>query len=121
MPLNRYLFFYMINSDLVKCLRVFSKAEQTAFELFLQSPYFTERKDVSRELLLTGYIFQVFNTQAAESDRLLTREQVYAVLYPTRTFNLQTLKNVTTSALNFAERFIEFERLKSSDVTSPYY
>lgn len=114
MPLNRYLLFYMINSDFVKCLRVFTKAEQAAFELFLQSPYFTERKDVSRELLLTGYIFQVFNTQSAEADRLLTREQVYAMLYPTRTFNLQTLKNVTTSALNFAERFIEFERLKSS-------
>jgi len=105
----------MVNSDLIKCLRVFSKAEQAAFELFLQSPYFTEHKDVSRELTLVRHVFGVFNTQSeAGIDKFLGREQVYAVLYPTRQFNHQTLKNVTSSTLNFAERFIDYESLKST-------
>lgn len=104
----------MIHSDLVKCLRVFSKAEQASFVLFLQSPYFTEPKDVSKELALARYTFEVFNEQAEEAEKLLAREQVYAMLYPARTFNLQTLKNVTTSTLNFAERFIDYENLKSN-------
>ena len=104
----------MINSDLVKCLRVFTKAEQDSFVLFLQSPYFTKPKDVSKELALAMYIFEIFNEQAEDADKLLAREQVYAVLYPDRPFNLQTLKNVTTLALNFAERFIEFEALKNT-------
>jgi len=103
----------MINSDLVKCLRVFSKAEQAAFEFFLQSPYFTAEKDVSKELTLVMYIFEVFDEQEKEATKLLAREHVYAVLYPSRSFNLQTLKNVTSSALNFVERFIEYENLKN--------
>jgi len=104
----------MINSDLIKCLRVFTKAEQNAFELFLKSPYLTAEKDVSKELALVRYVFEVFMARETEAGQLLAREQVYAVLYPTRPFNNQTLKNVTSSALNFAERFIEYENLKNT-------
>ncbi|MBS1492550.1 MAG: hypothetical protein JST55_03510 [Bacteroidetes bacterium] len=85
-----------------RILSTLSKEEFAEFDRFINSPFFNRSKDLTKLFYAVNKYYPIF-----ESPKL-TNENIYKKLYPGKTFNEGTIRNLFTDLGNLAERFLGF-------------
>lgn len=92
----------MFSDKLISLLQTFSRVEMTRLHKFLLSPYFNEQKDVTR-------LFEWIAQATRKSDIApapLTKEKVWAALYPKRAMNDAHLRRLASDLTQLALHFL---------------
>lgn len=98
-----------------------TELERQQFLLFLQSPYFTGRRDVSVESFLVQYLFVVITEPESLSAEALQREYIYQLIFPGETFNARNMTQIIGNTLKLLRAFVEIEMLQRSTNTVGQY
>ncbi|MEO8514585.1 MAG: hypothetical protein ABI543_13570 [Ignavibacteria bacterium] len=93
----------MINSTLIEILRSFTKEEIKEFDRLVSSDYFNRKSAVLKLWKVVSDQAPVFNSHE------LTREKIYADIFPGKPFNYGTMKNLVHDLTKLAEKFIELK------------
>lgn len=100
----------MNNTSLIQLLKSFNKDEIARFGSFVNSEYFN-RKSAVRKLWNELCVFQ----PGFDSPQI-TREYIYAKVFPGNEFNYGTLKNLVYDLTMLAKRFIEIEHYSAKKI-----
>jgi hypothetical protein len=93
----------MINSSLVEILKTFSKNELKKFDEMVSSEYFNKKTAVVKFWKVIREMAPDFNSPG------ISREEVYAKLFPGKNFNYGTMKNLVFDLTKLAEKYIELK------------
>lgn len=94
----------MISSKAIELLSTFSVSEFQKFGLFLRSPYFNNEKVQVKFYVLLMKRYPLFD------QKNFTKEMLYKKLYPGRKFNDGVMRNILSSTLELAQKFLIAER-----------
>lgn len=97
----------MEDTSIIELLRTFSGKELKRFDLFIGSEYFNKRSAVTKLWNEMKLFAPGFNSSR------LTRQYIYAKVFPGKEFNYGTLKNNIYELTLLAKKFIELEHYSS--------
>ena len=100
----------MTNSSISSLLRSFSKNETKRFDLFVSSEYFNRRSAVTKLWNELKLFAPDYNSSG------LTREYIYAKIFPGKKFNYGTLKNLMYELTDLSKKFIELEHYSTKKI-----
>ncbi|HWA05074.1 MAG TPA: hypothetical protein VG961_00900 [Ignavibacteria bacterium] len=104
----------MRNIALVEILKTFSKDESKKFDRFVNSEYFNRKSAVTKLWNELKPFQPEFNSER------LTREYIYAAIFPGKKFNYGTLKNLIYELTILARKFIELEHYSSQKIQNNF-
>ncbi len=105
----------MKKSNLIVYLKQLSKRDWREFRKFVRSPYYNQREDV---LLLFDYIDRAMGEVKPQ---MLTREQVFKVVYPTLAFDDKKLRQVNSCLLQILKRYLAQAEWEADGVSVKQY
>lgn len=95
----------MENTRLVYFLRRLSAEELDGFGHYIRSPLFNERETVVK-------LYEVLRTSLIDGQENITREEVYAMIYPGQSLKLGSLKALFSKLFGLLKEFLIFLELK---------
>ena len=105
----------MNNTSIISIVRSFTKGDIKSFDDFVKSPYFNKKSAVIK-------LWDVIKRKApAFKDEELKRENLYLEVFPDKSFNYGTMKNLIFELTKLAEKFLELEFYKEDDYFNYYY
>jgi len=104
----------MINLQIVKILRSFTKEEINSFTDFIYSPYYNKSKTVQK-------LWDEVKKYAPEFDSPnLEKEKVFKKIFGDKNFNYGTMKNLISTFTSIAEKFLELKYYESEKFQCDY-
>jgi hypothetical protein len=100
----------MNNTSLIQLLKTFSKSEITRFGSLVNSEYFNRKSAVTKLWNELSHFLP-----GLDSPRM-TREHIYAGVFPGNDFNYGTFKNLVYDLTLLAKKFIELEHYASKKI-----
>lgn len=100
----------MISSKAIELISTFSKAEFNEFGSFVSSPYF------NRESVLVKFYNVLKKYYPAFESRNFTKEKIFSKLYSGKKFNDGVMRNILSSMLELAEKFLAVRKLMGDNV-----
>lgn len=93
----------MIKSTLIEILRTFTKEELREFDRMVSSDYFNRKSAVLK-------LWKVVSRYSPDFASIeMSREKIYADIFPGKPFNYGTMKNLVFDLTKLAENFIELK------------
>lgn len=93
----------MHKSKLISLIGTFSKDELKRFQDFVNSPYFNKNKTIIR------FFNELINHYPDFNSERLSKEKIYARLFPAGKYNEQVIKNLISELLKLANEFLSAE------------
>lgn len=103
---------HLLNNDLIALLRTLTKDEFKKLGLYLRSKYFGYRNSLSI-LLIELKRFHPLYTHIH-----CTKELLYARVYPGKTFNEDSMRDLLSSLTHAITRFLVFEQIKEDFIVN---
>ena len=102
----------MFSDKLITLLQTFSRAELGRLHKFLQSPYFNDQKEVT---LLFEWVAQALR-KSESAAVLLTKEKVWAALYPHQKLNDAQLRRLASDLSQLVLQFLLQENRRQDPI-----
>lgn len=100
----------MNNTSLIQLLKSFNKDETARFGSFVKSEYFNRKSAVAK------LWSELCSFQPGYDSPRMTREYIYARVFPGNDFNYGTFKNLVYDLTMLAKRFIEIEHYSAKKI-----
>lgn len=104
----------MINSSSIKILRVFTKEEIKEFSDFLLSPFHNTNMSVVKLFEDLEKYYPWFD------NKNLTKENIFAKIYPGKAYNEQTMKSALFNLGKLAEEFLSYKSYLNKGASRKY-
>ena len=98
----------MLQNNLIKILKTFSRKEMTRFVEFSRSPYFNKHKEVGKLINYLNKIYPDFN------ERNCQREVVFKSLFPQQKHNQNHLALLFTYSIRLLDKYLIQEQFKEN-------
>lgn len=97
----------MINSKLIRILNSFSKKDMQQLKAFISSPFFNTNPTI---ILLFEFIFKAY---PHFDKRDISKESAYKNIYPKKTFNDSSFRNLILAFTKLVVEFLKHKELKT--------
>src|SRR5438876_9075950 len=105
----------MINAKIFEILKTFSDEDYVKFGHFVNSDY------CNKSIILRKLYSEIIKYAPELSDEKLTRENLFAKIYPGKKYREGTIVNLLSGLYKLTEEFIGFEAYKKETFTKQRY
>ena len=104
----------MKNTNLIQLLKCFSKEEVREFGKFVKSPFFNNRKDVSKYYDILKKYHPGFN------DDIISNEKIFKELYPGIKYDANDIVRLNSYLFNLGKDFLVISGVRDDEYTYKY-
>ncbi|MEO6694331.1 MAG: hypothetical protein ABIY50_09845 [Ignavibacteria bacterium] len=101
--------------QVLELFKTFTKKEFMWFLKFLNSPYFNNRKKITKLFLILKRFHPNYEAKN------FTKIHIHKLLYGNSTFNDSTLRNLMSDLLKLAQQFLKHEVIDEREIESSFY